>query len=219
MCADLSVLDPTRVLYPNSRLYTYSSFGNLCSNRSHLDFFVISESLLPALLECKPALVPTINLFDHSPVVLRLGQADPHGIKPPAKLRNSNLENLYLRHSVLLAAYNCYVFGLLVEGEDDQNARLTVEKIKQTGALISEKLKQLMDLKETIAIGGITELKKMQESGIVGEIEMYFSDLPSIDALELFPKKTDSSVFFEVLVKQTSLYVIKAPKKLLIFTG
>ena len=59
----------------------------------------------------------------------------------------------------------------------------------------------------------------MQESGIVGEIEMYFSDLPPIDALELFPKKTDSSVFFEVLVKQTSLYVIKAPKKLLIFTG
>ena len=75
-----------------------------------------------------------------------------------------------------------------------------------------------MDLKETIAIGGITELKKMQESGIVGEIEMYFSDLPSIDALELFSKKTDSSIFFEVLVKQTSLYVTKA-QKLLIFTS
>ena len=212
MCEDLSLLDPTRVLYPNSHIYTYSPFGKLRSNRSRLDFFVISKNLLPALLECKPALVPTINLFDHSPVVLRLGQADLPGTKPPAKLRNSNLDNSYLRHSVLLAAYNCYVFGLLVEGEDDQNARLTVEKIKQTGALISEKLKQLMDLKETIAIGGITELKKMQESGIVGEIEMYFSDLPSIDALELFPKKTDSSVFFEVLVKQTSLYVIKAQK-------
>ena len=76
-----------------------------------------------------------------------------------------------------------------------------------------------MDLKETIAIGGITELKKMQESGIVGEIEMYFSELPSIDALELLPKKTDSSLFFEALVKQTSLYGIKAQKKLLIFTG
>ena len=46
-----------------------------------------------------------------------------------------------------------------------------------------------MDLKETIAIGGITELKKMQESGLVEEIEMYFSDLPSIDALKLLPKK------------------------------
>ena len=139
ICADLSLLDPTRVLYPNSRLYTYTPFGNLRFNRCRLDFFVISESLLPALLECKPALVPTINLFDHSPIVLRLGQADLHGNKPPAKLRNSNLENLYLRYSVLLAAYNCYVFGLLVEGEDDQNARLTVEQIKQTGVLISEK--------------------------------------------------------------------------------
>ena len=59
----------------------------------------------------------------------------------------------------------------------------------------------------------------MQESGIVGEIEMYFSELPSIDALELLPKKTDSSLFFEALVKQTSLYGIKAQKKLLISTG
>ena len=151
--------------------------------------------------------------------MLRLGQADLPGTKPPAKLRNSNLDNSYLRHSVLLAAYNCYVFGLLVEGEDDQNARLTVEQIRHTGVLISEKLKQLVDLKETIVIGGITELKKMQESGIVGEIEMYFSELPSIDALELLPKKTDSSLFFEALVKQTSLYGIKAQKKLLIFTG
>ena len=76
-----------------------------------------------------------------------------------------------------------------------------------------------MDLKETIAIGGITELKKMQESGLVEEIEMYFSDLPSIDALKLLPKKTDILLFFEALVKQTSLYGIKAQKKLLIFTS
>ena len=76
-----------------------------------------------------------------------------------------------------------------------------------------------MDLKETLAIGGITELKKMQESGLVEEIEMYFSDLPSIDALKLLPKKTDILLFFEALVKQTSLYSIKAHKKLLIFTG
>ena len=50
----------------------------------------------------------------------------------------------------------------------------------------------------------------MQESGLEGEIEMYFSDLPSIDALELLPKKTDSSLFFEALVKQTSLFGIEA---------
>ena len=142
MCEDLSLLDPTRVLYPNSRIYTYSPFGNLRSNRSRLDFFVISENLLPALLACKPALVPTINLFDHNPVVLRLGQADLSGTKPPAKLRNSNLDNSYLRYSVLLAAYNCYLFGLQLEGEDNQDARLTVEQIRHTGGLINEKLKK-----------------------------------------------------------------------------
>ena len=213
MCTELSLLDPTRVPYPNSRLYTYAPFGNLHSNRSRLDFFVISDNLLPALLECKPAMVPTINLFDHKPVKLRLGQADVHGPRPPPKLRNSNLGNSYLRFSILLAAYNCYMYGLLVEGDDDCNARQAVDLIKQKGKIISEKLKDLINLKETMAIGGITELKKLQEAGILGEIEMHFSDLPSIDALEQFRKKTDSSTFFESLVKQTSTYGIKAQKK------
>ena len=76
-------------------------------------------------------------------MILRLGQADVHVPRPPAKLRNSNLENPYLRYSVLLAAYNCYVYGLLVEGEDNQNARQTVDLIKLTGRIISEKLKEL----------------------------------------------------------------------------
>ena len=71
----------------------------------------------------------------------------------------------------------------------------------------------LMNLKETIAIGGINELKKLQEAGIVGEIEMYFSDLPSINTFEQYRKKTDSSLFFKSLVKQTSFYGIIAPKK------
>ena len=152
-------------------------------------------SLLPALLECKPALVPTINLFDHKPVTLRLGQAEVHGPRPPAKLRNSNLGNSYLRFSVLLAAYNCYMYGILVEGEDDRNASQAVDLIRQKGKVISEKLKELMNLKETMAIGGINEFKKLQEAGMVGEIEMHFSDLPSIDALEQFMKKADIYLF------------------------
>ena len=34
--------------------------------------------------------------------------------------------------------------------------------------------KKLMDLKETIAIGGFTELKKMQESGLVRDRNVFF---------------------------------------------
>ena len=87
------------------------------------------------------------------------------------------------------------MYGLLVEGDDDCNARQAVDLIKQKGKIISEKLKDLINLKETMAIGGITELKKLQEAGILGEIEMHFSDLPSIDALEQFMKKADIYLF------------------------
>jgi hypothetical protein len=39
MCANHSMSDPFRVLYPNKKDYTYSPFGDTRKNRSRLDFF------------------------------------------------------------------------------------------------------------------------------------------------------------------------------------
>ena len=48
MATRFSLCDPTRVLYPEDKIFTYAPFGNLRTNRSRLDFFVISGGLLPA---------------------------------------------------------------------------------------------------------------------------------------------------------------------------
>ena len=71
-----SLLDPTRVLYLDAKLFTYSPFGLQRENKSRLDFFVISGDLLTVLKECKPAIATAINLFDHKSVTLTLGMSD-----------------------------------------------------------------------------------------------------------------------------------------------
>ena len=67
-----SLLDPTRVLYPDARLFTYSPFGLQRINKSRLDFFVVSGDLLAVLKECKPAIATATNLFDHKSITLTL---------------------------------------------------------------------------------------------------------------------------------------------------
>ena len=42
LAAKNSLFDPTRVLHLDAQLFTYATFGNLRSNKSRLDFFVIS---------------------------------------------------------------------------------------------------------------------------------------------------------------------------------
>ena len=73
MARNFSLFDPTRVLYPDKKIYTYSPFGNMRKNRSRLDFFLLSGELLPALAECKPSIISATNLFDHRMVALSMG--------------------------------------------------------------------------------------------------------------------------------------------------
>ena len=90
MATRFSLFDPTRVLYPDAKLFTYSLFGIQRTNKSRLDFFLVSGDLLPSLKECKPSATPAINLFDHKSVALFLGVAEPppplQGGSPAMKL-------------------------------------------------------------------------------------------------------------------------------------
>jgi hypothetical protein len=43
--------DPFRVLYPLKKSFSYSPFGNTRSNKSQLDFFLVSTTLLSGIRE------------------------------------------------------------------------------------------------------------------------------------------------------------------------
>ena len=65
MLVEYELSDPFRVLHPFVQSFTYSPFGLTRKNRSRLDFLLISQNILPSLLDCEISSVPAIGLFDH----------------------------------------------------------------------------------------------------------------------------------------------------------
>ncbi len=70
ICAKHKLIDPFRALYPIRKEFTYSPFGHVRLNRSRLDFFVVSETLIPNIGDCVIASSTKCKLFDHKQVSL-----------------------------------------------------------------------------------------------------------------------------------------------------
>jgi exonuclease III len=70
-CEALNLTDPYRVLYPVKREYSYKPFGNTRKNRSRIDFFLVSNSLLDREFECSINKYTLGTFFDHKPIFLK----------------------------------------------------------------------------------------------------------------------------------------------------
>jgi exonuclease III len=69
ICCDFHMSDPFRILHPDAKDFTYTPrTGN--NNRSRLDFFLISNNIIPSVISCKinPNLIT--KLFDHKSIIL-----------------------------------------------------------------------------------------------------------------------------------------------------
>ena len=199
MAMRFSLLDPTRVLYPDRKLYTYTPFGSQRLNRSRLDFFVVTGELIASLKECKPSNSTAINLFDHKTVTLTLGMSVPPNEKPIPRLRNCILDNLLLKYSVTLAAYKCYSFGIKTEPENvvPNPAKEIVENIVNSTRLVSNKLSEISKLMESTAGKEETPLNAMLLYALFAETDMIFADLLTLENLSLLAKKQTALCFLK----------------------
>jgi exonuclease III len=66
----LNLVDPFRFLHPNKREYSYKPFGNKRKNRSRIDFFLVSVSLLNLKIDCSINSSILASCFDHKPILL-----------------------------------------------------------------------------------------------------------------------------------------------------
>ncbi len=69
LCIELELSDPFRAFHPTKRDFTFIPRGNK-KNRSRLDFFLISNSIIPFVQRCDIASSNSISLFDHKPTFL-----------------------------------------------------------------------------------------------------------------------------------------------------
>jgi exonuclease III len=74
LCEDLELADPYRTKFPNKNEYSYIPSDPIKKNRSRLDFFVISRSILNKVTNT--SILPGLQnkLFDHCAIVLEIAK-------------------------------------------------------------------------------------------------------------------------------------------------
>jgi exonuclease III len=112
ICEDLNMSDPYRALFPKKLEYSFAPWGNTRPNRSRLDFFIISNSIVPQVNKCwiKPHVQS--RLFDHKAVVLDFCAVPAASSRP--NISNKILSDPDIDTVVELSALECYATYLEV---------------------------------------------------------------------------------------------------------
>jgi exonuclease III len=156
VCENHSMSDPFRVLYPNKRDYTYSPFGDTRKNRSRLDFFIMSNSLIPSLDKCTISNTVLCSHFDHKNVAVAIN-SDYKNLPKKPKLTNSFLNNRYLGLSVAASAVEDHLNA--IDTNFNENNSLPAN-FANTAEFIADSKRQLANLKNTFRELESLELRK-----------------------------------------------------------
>ncbi len=81
LCDEFSLADPYRSLHPEERDYTYIPSGVLRTNRSRIDYFLVSDVLFENISKCEIAQAFCKKSFDHKHITLSFKKIKKTGRK------------------------------------------------------------------------------------------------------------------------------------------
>jgi hypothetical protein len=201
LCRSFSLHDPYSVLFPTRKDYTYSPFGTVRLNRSRLDFFIISDSLINCISSCSIADSLSCKLFDHKQVHLVLYEQQGKQIGP-LRLSNTYLNEKLLEFSVEIAARHAHVYSLLCQNNGmpndiirERNLIAIHEALLAYGSLTKSMLKNA-------ATGGGDELTGLLVAGHERDLQAKLDDMTPISELEQLVKKCSDTEFFVALTEE-----------------
>jgi exonuclease III len=198
LCIEFKMLDPFRALYPTKRDYTYLPFGTVRLNRSRIDFFVVSASILNSVSECSINDSVSCKLFDHKQVNLLLNS--PKTVHPTKiRLSNSYLKDECLSFSVDIAARRAHLHSFDCEMDNGINIGFRDRELTRT----SEALNQywgLLKIMETKAKQGINIELDEEILAYKQRLRMLFEDMAPLATLERMAKGCVHSIFFTALI-------------------
>jgi len=105
LCTTYSLSDPFRILHPDMRDFTFRPKTRQV-NRSRLDYFLISDTLIDCLSSCEINLALATELFDHKSVRLDLNKIE---FVPNRSINLTTLTHPRLKETILAAAADCYL--------------------------------------------------------------------------------------------------------------
>jgi hypothetical protein len=179
--------DPFRALHPEKRDYSYVPRTGR-HNRSRLDFFLISDSLLNFvnMAHISPSL--TCSLFDHKPVFLNLGAPN---ILPDRKIFNSTLKNPLCDYVLLSSITDTY----LNHSEPDTPNLLDY---KNSLGRVFHSIREINRLDWRMKLEGEQHLAAERDL-LALQLARGAETLPGIETLNDFNLTTTPDIFFEIL--------------------
>jgi exonuclease III len=116
MCADFEMSDPYRIKNANRQDFTYQPSAVGKSNRSRIDFFVVSNTLIPKLTKCWNSPNLQNKMFDHKAVHLSFNPP-PKVIRPPT-ISRAILNDPDIDLVVKISIFETYAFHSLMPSDD-----------------------------------------------------------------------------------------------------
>jgi exonuclease III len=187
---ECKLTDPFRALWPEEKDFTYIPRTG-ARNRSRLDFFLVSDSILNCVSKCIISDSLLSNLFDHKPISLTLGASD---LNPSNSIYNSTINHSKFTDIVTISITDTYLNHAVPE-----SANLQVFK-QNTGNCINL-IRDLNNLEFTIQSSSddpdpalVAEKEALQLN-----FDTAMRQLPGIDVLTDLNLSADPDTFFEIL--------------------
>jgi exonuclease III len=152
LCDENNLLDPYRYFYPDTREFTFVPFSENATNRSRLDFFLISKTLTSQCINCRIPNYLSSLLFDHKQVTLFFRRDNPYKkqIINDTILRDSDLTEV-----VNLATIECYINNLV---PTDTLSDIEIERYRTIIGQILACQKELVECRIRLSASGFNEV-------------------------------------------------------------
>jgi hypothetical protein len=200
--------DPFRVLYPTKKAFSYSPFGATRTNKSRLDFFLASTSMLGNIQDCGIFPGKLSSQFDHKPIYINFNT-----VKTAAAdgLKSWFLDDELVKISTEIAALQVYSKYINLDVHQ-QLHRSIVTALNSMAANIT----QIFKIREDIALkyNGANNFENLLLEAKYAEHRVLMADIPDWSILNNCRKVCDAKNFFSELTNHISARVSGTQKKL-----
>ena len=196
LSSKFKLTEPFRILNPNKVEFTYVPNAAANTNRSRIDYFLISENILASCKNSSISNSLTSTLFDHKQIYLDFKKRVK---KNREKIKDTILKDPMLEYYIKSHIIDCYVNHATVNLNFNANMK---NRIQTSIGTIFTKLSEIKILKENCYLNGTADLPEMQNliDAKILIINNEYRFLPEMEYFENLHLTCTDSQFFEVLV-------------------
>ncbi len=194
LCTDCKLLDLYRHFYPESREYTYIPYAAGATNRSRIDFFLMSESLRELCVDSRIPHGLNSTLFDHKQITLVFKRHNPY---KKQTINDVILKDPDLVDIVNITAIECYINHLAPSATISD---IEIENLRLTIGRVCSMYKELIVCRLADAEKGLDQLILDRIVDLRRAIKNSLDLMPGIDVLQTYDLSCSRSVFLEILI-------------------